>query len=334
MTIAHEVRLTVRPDGTPLVTDFTIARVEVVDPGPGDVLVRNTWLSVDPYIRLMLNDSDSTVFPPFPLGGPIEGAAVGEVVASRSAAVPVGATVSHFLGWREYSVLGAEEVTVVDGVSVPPQSHLGVFGTTGLTAYAVLTDVTPVHEGDTVFVSAAAGAVGSVAGQLARRLGARRVIGSAGGPAKATALVEDLGYHVGIDYHAGSLSDALAEAAPDGIDLYFDNVGGGHLEAALDTMNRHGRIALVGAITGYNERIPRLTVRNLFTAIEKELTLRGMQVTSHFDKLPAFTDLAGPWLADGTLKTPETVLEGIYMVPEAFVGVLSGANTGKMLVRL
>ncbi|RKT54546.1 MDR family NADP-dependent oxidoreductase [Saccharothrix australiensis] len=332
MITAHEVQLVTRPDGAPRTTDFRVAEVRVPDPGPGQVLVRNTWLSIDPYIRLMLNDSKSAVFPPFALNGPIDGAAVGEVVAGD--AVPVGATVTHFRGWREYSVLDAGDVRVLDVDGVPPQAHLSVFGTTGLTAYAVLTDVTPVRPGDTVFISAAAGAVGSVAGQLARKLGAARVIGSAGGPAKVRTLVEDLGYDVGIDYRADDLARALADAAPDGLDLYVDHVGGDQLDAALTVLKPRGRVALVGAITGYNEATPTLSTRNLFAAVEKELTLRGMQVTSYFDRLPEYVELASPWLRDGSFRVPETVLEGIHAVPEAFVGVLGGANTGKMLVRL
>ncbi|XVS67527.1 zinc-binding dehydrogenase [Actinosynnema sp. CA-299493] len=334
MITAHEVRLVARPDGAPRPTDFRLAEVEVPEPGPGQVLVRNTWLSIDPYIRLMLNDSDSEVFPPFALDGPVEGAAIGEVVATGLAGVPVGATVAHFQGWREYGLLGEDEIRVVDVDDVPPQTHLGLFGLAGLTAYAVLTDVTPVEPGDTVFISAAAGAVGSVAGQLARKLGATRVIGSAGGPTKVRTLVEHLGYDVGIDYREEDLATALSAAAPDGIDLYVDHVGGAHLDAALAALKPRGRAALVGAISGYNEKTATLSTDNLFPAVEKELTLRGMQVTSHLDKLPAFTELAKPWLRDGTVRMPETTTEGIHTVVEAFIGVLNGANTGKTLVRL
>jgi NADPH-dependent curcumin reductase CurA len=316
------------------VDDFEVAEVDVPPPGVGQVLVRNTWLSIDPYIRLLLNDGGSAVFPSTKIGDALEGAAVGAVVASRSDTIPIGAMVSHFLGWREYSIVDASELSIIDTELAPASAYLGALGTTGLTAYAVLIDVTPIRPGDIVFVSAAAGAAGSVAGQLARNLGAAKVIGSAGGAVKSRKLVEVFGFDVGIDYRAGDLPTQLAQAAPDGIDLYLDHVGGDHLEAALEAMRPGGRIALVGAISGYNATEPTLAPRNLFRAVEKELTLRGTQVTSYFRMFPDYIKQAAAWLAEGTLLTEETVLTGLDQAPTAFVGVLSGANTGKMLVHL
>lgn len=333
MTVSQEIRLASRPVGEPSAANFELVATEVPEPGEGQIVVRNTWMSVDPYMRGRMDDAPSYI-PPFALGAALEGSAIGEVIASRSAAVPVGATVSHFLGWREYAVLDAAAATVVDVSAAAPEAYLGALGTTGLTAYAALTRTAPVREGDVVLVSAAAGAVGSVAGQLARKLGASRVIGSAGGPDKTKKLLDVFGFDAAVDYRRGNLAEQLAEAAPEGIDVYLDAVGGDHLQAAVGAMRTGGRIALVGAISGYNatERAPGPD--NLFQAAAREVTLRGMLVSSHFDLFPEWTGKAAGWLADGSLHTEQTVVEGIAQAPEALLGVLRGANTGKMLVRL
>ncbi|MHC0430402.1 NADP-dependent oxidoreductase [Streptomyces sp. O3] len=330
---SREIRLAARPVGEPAWEDFALATVPVPEPGEGQIVVRNTWMSVDPYMRGRMDDAPSYI-PPFALGDALEGSAVGEVVASRAGSVPVGAVVSHFLGWREYAVLDAGAATVVDTSLAPEAAYLGPLGTTGLTAYAALTRTAPVREGDVVFVSAAAGAVGSVAGQLARKLGAARVIGSAGGPLKTKKLLDDFGFDAAVDYRRGGLPEQLAEAAPDGIDVYLDAVGGDHLQAAIGAMRTGGRIAMVGAISGYNATAPAPGPDNLFRAATKEVTLRGMLVSSHFDLFPEWIGKAAGWLADGSLHTEQTVVEGIERAPEAFLGVLRGANTGKMLVRL
>ncbi len=290
-------------------------------------------MSVDPYMRGRMDDAPSYIAP-FALGAALEGSAVGEVVASRAAAVPVGATVSHFLGWREYAVLDAGAATVVDTSIASPADYLGALGTAGLTAYAALTRTAPVKEGDVVFVSAAAGAVGSVAGQLARQLDASRVIGSAGGPHKTKKLLDVFGYDSAIDQRRGDLPGQLAQAAPEGIDVYLDAVGGDHLQAAIGAVRPGGRIAMVGAISGYNSTDPAPGPDNLFRAAAREVTLRGMLVSSHFDLFPEWIGRAAGLLADGTLRTEVTVAEGIERAADAFLGVLSGANTGKMLVRL
>jgi NADPH-dependent curcumin reductase CurA len=205
---------------------------------------------------------------------------------------------------------------------------------TGLTAYAGLTEVAPLREGDVVFVSGAAGAVGSVAGQLARKLGASRVIGSAGGPEKARRLVEDFGFDVALDYRKGDLLGQLREAAPDGVDVYFDNVGGDHLDAALAVMNLRGRIALCGAISMYNATEAQPGPRYLPLAIGKRLTLRGMNVTDHSALAPEYIGKAAGWLADGSLRAEETVVDGVENALDAFLDMMRGANTSKMLVRL
>jgi NADPH-dependent curcumin reductase CurA len=333
MTISTEIRLAARPSGEPGAEHFTFAKVELPELAEGQILVRNAWMSVDPYMRGRMNDAPSYL-PPFQLGAPLEGSAVGEVVASRAPEVPVGVTVSHFLGWREYAVVDATAATVVDTDLAPPQAYLSALGTTGLTAYAAVTRIAPVQEGDVVFVSGAAGAVGSVAGQLARELGAAKVIGSAGGPHKATMLRDRFGFDAAIDYREGRLRERLAELAPDGIDVYLDNVGGDHLAAAIAAIRPHGRIALVGAVSGYNAAEPQPGPGNLYRAYYQEVTLRGMLVTSHFDLFPTWIAHAAPRLAEGRLRTEETVVEGLDQAPAALLGVLAGANTGKMLVRL
>ncbi|GGV16168.1 NADP-dependent oxidoreductase [Actinomadura cremea] len=330
----REIRLAARPSGEPVPGDFALAETAIPEPAEGQVLVRNTWMSVDPYMRGRMDDVPSLVLPPFRLGQPLDGAAVGEVIASRSPDVPVGGRVSHFLGWRDFAVLDAAAATIVDTSVVPEQAYLGPLGTTGLTAHIAVTDAAPVRDGDVVYVSAAAGAVGSIAGQLARRYGASRVIGSAGGPAK-TALVRDrFGFDAALDHRAGPIGEQLAAAAPDGIDVYIDNVGGDHLEAAIGALRPGGRAALVGAISGYNATGPVPGPSNMFTIIERRLSLRGVQVADHLDRFPAFAAETAPRLADGTLATEETVVDGLDRAPEALIGVLRGANTGKMLVRL
>lgn len=328
-----EVHLVARPEGEPKPTDFALVTTEIPEPGPGQILVRNDWMSVDPYMRGRMNDVKSYI-PPFQLNQAMEGGAVGTVIASNAPSVPVGTEVLHFLGWREFAVLDASGVQVVDTSLAPAQAYLGVLGVTGLTAYVGLKEIAPVKEGDVVFISGAAGAVGSVAGQIARHLGASKVIGSAGGPVKTARLLEDFGYDAAIDYREGSLDKQLAEAAPKGIDVYFDNVGGDHLRAALNSLRPHGRVAVCGAISQYNTVGPTPGPDNLGLIIGKRLTLRGFIVGDHFGTAGEYIAQAAGWLAQGELKTDETVYEGLENATEAFFGLMRGANTGKMLVRL
>lgn len=313
--------------------DFALVEAEVPDPGPGQVLIRNDWFSVDPYMRGRMNDVKSYT-PPFALNAPMDGGAVGTVVASEAPELPVGSTVRHFQGWREYAVLDAVSAEPIDTGIAPAQAYLGRLGMTGLTAYAGLKEVAPVREGDTVFVSGAAGAVGTAAARIARHLGAARVVGSAGGPEKTRRLVEEFGYDAAIDYRKGGLTAALREAAPDGVDVYFDNVGGDHLRAALFALNQGGRVALCGAISMYNATEPVPGPDNLALAIGKRLTLRGFIVADHGHLAGEYARLAAGWLADGSLPREETVVDGIENAVDAFIGLLNGANTGKMLVRL
>ncbi|PWR05082.1 NADP-dependent oxidoreductase [Micromonospora acroterricola] len=332
MTSNREIHLASRPQGWPTEENFRLVETDVPTPGPGQIVVRNQYMSVDPYMRGRMNDVKSYV-PPFALDAPLDGGAIGEVVASEAADIAVGDTVLHGLGWREYALLGATAARRVDPGVAPVSAYLSVLGMTGLTAYAGLLEVAAMRPGETVFVSAAAGAVGSLVGQIAKLKGAGRVIGSAGSPAKVERL-RALGFDAAFDYHDGPVRESLKAAAPDGVDVYFDNVGGDHLEAAISAMNLHGRAAICGMIAQYNATEAPAAPRNLALVIGKRLTLRGFLVGDHGNLREAFVrDVAG-WLREGRLSYDETIVDGIENAPEAFLGVLRGDNLGKMLVRV
>ncbi len=332
-TASRAFLLAARPQGEPKPADFRLADIELDDPGDGQLLVRNTWMSVDPYMRGRMNDAASYV-PPFELGKPLEGGAIGVVEASRADGFAPGDVVLHGLGWREHAVLDATAVARVEPVErIGDSAHLGVLGMPGLTAYAGLIEVAALRAGDTVFVTGAAGAVGSLVGQIASQRG-HRVIGSAGTAEKVRHLTEDLGFDAAFDYHDGPAADRLAELAPDGIDVMFDNVGGAQLEAAIGAANLRARFALCGAISVYNATEPAPGPRNLFLAVGKRLTLRGFIVRDHGDLRQTMLDEVGPLVADGRIQYRETVVDGFERAPEAFIALLRGENTGKMVVRL
>jgi NADPH-dependent curcumin reductase CurA len=316
--------------GEPQPSDFQLAEVEVSDPEDGEVVVRNTFMSVDPYMRGRMDDRPSYV-PPWQIGDACQGAAVGEVVASRSSRFSEGDIVMHQLGWREY-LKASRGLRKVDTSFVPASAYLGVLGMPGLTAYVGLLDIAGLREGDVVFVSGAAGAVGSLAGQIAKLRG-HTVIGSAGSAEKVD-YVRSLGFDAAFDYHAG-VRDQLKQAAPDGIDVYFDNVGGEHLEAAIGVANNHARFALCGAISTYNATEPQPGPRNMFQIVGKRLSLRGFIILDHGDRQPAFVEEVGAWVRDGQVQFRETIVEGgVEAAPQAFIDLLRGANTGKMVVKL
>ncbi|MFF4651992.1 NADP-dependent oxidoreductase [Streptomyces sp. NPDC001380] len=329
----REWHLTARPQGWPTPEDFALREAPVQQPGPGQILVRNAYMSVDPYMRGRMNDVKSYV-PPFQLDRPMDGGAVGRVVASRAEGFAVGDAVLHGLGWREYALLDAERAVKVDADAAPLSYFLGVLGMPGLTAYAGLLEVGSFKEGDAVFVSGAAGAVGGLVGQIARLKGASRVVGSAGSAEKVAKLVDEYGFDDAFNYKDGPVAEQLAKAAPDGVDVYFDNVGGEHLEAAIGAMNVHGRAVLCGAIAQYNDTEPPAAPRNLVQVIGKRLRLQGMLVADHAGLQQQFTEEVAGWLRDGRLRYDETVVDGIDGAVDAFLGMLRGANTGKMVVRL
>jgi NADPH-dependent curcumin reductase CurA len=319
-----------RPDGLPTDENFELKEIELPGLGEGQVRVRNLWLSVDPYMRGRMNDVKSYV-PPFAVGEAMEGGAVGEVIESRAEGFSPGDLVQHMAGWRDEAVISARAATKLPELGAEPQKFLGVLGVTGATAYFGLLDVASAKEGDVVFVSAAAGAVGSTVVQIAKAKG-MTVIGSAGGKDKCN-YVRSLGADEVLDYRSGSILKSLARAAPDGIDIYFDNVGGDHLDAALATARNHARFAICGMIEGYNKPEPT-ELRFIMRIMAARIRLQGFIIFDYFPRLDEFYREMGPWVADGTVKSTETVVEGLKRMPEAFLGLFEGANTGKMLVKL
>ena len=327
MRATREVHLAARPRGVPQLTDFRVVDVDLPDPADGEVLIENAFVSVDPYMRGRMNDTKSYV-PPFQIGEPLTGGAVGQVISSRNDQWPEGTWVVHNLGWRELALSDGAGLLPFDPSLAPVSTALGVLGMPGLTAYVGLLDVGRPKEGETVFVSGAAGAVGSAVGQIAKLKGCR-VIGSAGS-AEKIAWLRELGFDEVFDYRETSAREALR----DGIDVYFDNVGGETLEAALGALRPRGRVVACGAISQYNATELPPGPRNLFLVVTKRLRIEGFIVSDHFDRLPAFLADAGPWVRDGSLRYRETIVEGIENAPAAFIGLLAGENVGKMLVRV
>ena len=338
MTTTREVRLVRRPEGPLRVEDLSVAEVEVPRLEAGQVVVRNTHHSIDAAIRLRLDPTSPPGYlPAFAVGEGLAGLAVGTVLESRLAGIEAGDIVQHARGYRGLSVVdgdsaalgGAGRLTRLDPALAPPEVHLGLLGGTGLTAWAGIVLVASVRAGDTVWVSAAAGAVGSVAAQLAKARGCR-VVGSAGSPDKVTYLRDVLGLDAAFDYHQG-LSVQLDEAAPEGVDVYFDNVGGAHLEAALDHLRPFGRVALCGAISGYNGDPPRGPA-NLFLATAKNLTIRGFRAGAFADRADeAREELAGLW-RDGRVTLELSTYAGLDEAPRAIVDLLAGRTLGKCVV--
>ncbi len=333
MTTSREVRLKSRPEGLPTAANFEVAAVDLPAPGPGEVQVRNHFMSVDPYMRGRMYDRPSYV-PPFQIGEALQGGAVGEVVASNDPAFAVGDAVQSMWGWREAFNAPANTLQKLDTSSgLPLQAFLGVAGMPGMTAYAGLLRVGGLKDGDVVFVSAAAGAVGSVVCQIAKIKG-HTVIGSAGGPEKA-AFLKSIGVDHVIDYKAvPDLKAALREAAPKGIDVYFENVGGEHLEAAIDSARPFARFALCGMISQYNETGEPKGPSNIIQAVGKSLRLEGFIVSNHYDMLPDFLRDMSAWIGSGQLQWKDTVDEGIDNSAGAFIKLFKGENMGKMLVKL
>ena len=329
----REVRLVSRPVGFPTPENFELVESTVPPLAEGQMRVRNVAMSVDPYMRGRMSDAKSYA-DPFALGEAMDGGAVGVVEESRAEGFAVGDHVLHGFGWREVAVVGAKGARVVDVSQASPSLYLGVLGMPGLTAYAGLTRIAQIKEGDVVFVSGAAGAVGSVVGQIAKALGASRVIGSAGSGEKVRHVVDDLGFDAAFNYKDGAVSRQLREAAPEGIDVYFDNVGGDHLEAAIGSLRLGGRIAVCGMISVYNDTEPAPGPRNLARLIQTRGRIEGFLVGDHADLSKEYAGKVAGWLASGELTSRETVVDGIDHAVDAFLGMLRGENTGKMVVRL
>jgi NADPH-dependent curcumin reductase CurA len=326
---AQQIHLARRPVGMPAPEDFTTVEVDLPEPGDGEVLVANRFLSVDPYMRGRMLDRRSYV-PPFAVGAPLPGGAIGEVVASGSPDLSPGDHVRHMDGWRTHTIADAGALSKVDGERAPLHTYLGTLGMPGMTAYVGLLHIAELREGDVVAVSGAAGAVGSVAGQIARLRGCR-VVGSAGSAEKVAWLTDELGFDAAFDYRETSFADGLDAHCPDGMDVVFENVGGDHLAAALPRMRDFGRIALCGAIAEYNATAP-VPGPPVWPMIAKRISLRGFIVSDHGDKGRDFLRDVGGWFASGDLKERTTVVEGIEAMPGAFIGLFTGTNIGKMVV--
>jgi NADPH-dependent curcumin reductase CurA len=331
-TTSREIRLKSRPVGLPTPDNFEQGTATLADPGPGQVLVRNLWMTVDPYMRGRMYDRESYV-PPFQIGEPLQGGAVGRVEISNDPTLKPGDLVESFFGWREAYVAPAGAVQKLPASNAPPQAYLGVLGMPGLTAYAGLLTIGEPKPGETVFVSGAAGAVGSVVAQIAKIKGCT-VVASAGSDDKV-AWLKSRGVDQAINYKTcGNLLEAVRAAAPKGIDIYFDNVGGDHLEVALELARPFARFAECGMIAQYNDTTPRPGPRNLIYVVGKSLKIQGFIVSNYTHLRPQFLADMTQWIADGKLAWEETVEHGVENAPKAFLNLFSGANTGKMLVKL
>ena len=320
-----------RPNGLPTAANFMLARVTLEPLTDQQVLVRNLFMSVDPYMRGRMNEGKSFI-PQFELGKPLEGGAVGEVIESRAKEFKPGDVVTSNLGWREYFMGSPKDLHPVSREIQPLSVYLGALGMTGMTAWAGL-NLVEVKAGDVIYISGAAGAVGHVAGQLAKLRGCR-VIGSAGSADKVKCLRDECGFDVAFNYKTSPVLEQLTREAPDGIDVYFDNVGGETLEAALAALRVHGRIIACGGISGYNEEKPRPGPTNLFNMTTKRLTMKGLIVRDWLDRQAEFEKEVGGYFRAGKLKNKETLVEGIGQAAGAFIGLFEGKNVGKMVVKL
>jgi NADPH-dependent curcumin reductase CurA len=326
-----------RPEGEPALRDFAVEERPLPPLDNGQLLVRNLYMSVDPSMRGRLESTEKHYTHNFTPGSPLDGRALGVVTESRCPAVPPGTFVRHQLGWREWAVLDPADTDGtgrIDPRVAPLPTWLGLLGQTGFTAYVGLARIAEVRPGDTVFVSAAAGAVGSAAGQFARLLGAEAVVGTAGGPDKCALLVKEFGYDAAADYRAEPVRDALARLAPGGIDVYFDNVGGAQLAAALYALRTGGRVALCGMMSQFGGDRRSADINQLIQAVLKRLTLRGFIVRDHEDLRPEFESRVADWLRSGRITSRETVVDGLDSAAGALLALLGGGNIGKMLVRL
>jgi NADPH-dependent curcumin reductase CurA len=329
--ISREIQLVSRPTGIPTAANFTLVQTTLAPLKDQEVLVRNLFLSVDPYMRGRMNEGKSYV-PQFEIGKPLEGGAVGEVIESRATGIKPGDIVTSSFGWREYFAAAPRDLQPVSREIEPLSVYLGALGMTGMTAWAGL-NLVEVKAGDTIYISGAAGAVGSVAGQLAKLRGCR-VIGSAGSDEKTAFLRTECGFDEAFNYKDGPVIDQLKRSAPDGIDVYFDNVGGESLEAALAVLRLHGRIIACGGISAYNADRPTPGPANLFNITTKRLIMKGLMVFDWLDRQAEFRKEVGGYFQAGKLKHKETVVEGIDQAVAAFIGLFQGQNVGKMIVKL
>ncbi|QHE60113.1 zinc-binding dehydrogenase [Rossellomorea vietnamensis] len=329
----QQIQLVSRPEGMPVKEDFLYKEIDVPQPSNGEVLVKTIYLSVDPYMRGRMSDAKSYV-EPFQLNEALAGGVVGEIVESKSEHFQKGDFVVGMLPWQEYSVAKEKEVRTIDPDVAPISTYLSILGMTGLTAYFGLMDIGQPKEGETVVVSGAAGAVGSVVGQIAKIQGAR-VVGIAGSDEKVSYLTDTLGFDEGINYKTtDNIYKTLKEACPDGIDVYFENVGGEIGDAALSLLNKHARIPVCGAISSYNKTDRDLGPRVQSRLIKSSALMKGFVVNDYNDRFKEGATKLGEWLSQGKLQYEETITEGLDNVTDAFLGLFQGKNIGKQLVKI
>jgi NADPH-dependent curcumin reductase CurA len=331
MSVNHQVRLAARPTGWPTEANFELVAAPVPEPQEGEVLVRNHYLSLDPYMRGRM-DAAKSYAKPVEVGAVMEGETVGEVIATKHEEFEPGDFVRGRLGWQEYACASPAALHRVDTRRAPPSLYLGALGMPGVTAWVGLIDICALKAGETVVVSAASGAVGSVVGQLAKQRGCRAV-GIAGGPAKCAYVVQELGFDACVDYKAGRLHADLQAALPAGCDVYFENVGGEILDTLLRLMNAHSRIAICGLVSQYNATEP-YGYQNLRSILVNRIRMQGFIVSDRMELWPPALEELGAMHAQGKLKYRESVAQGLASAPRAFLGMLRGENFGKQLVKL
>ena len=331
--VSRYIALVRRPQGVPTAADFALCDEPLAPPRVGEALVANLYISVDPYMRGRMRDVPSHMGP-FPLNAPITGSTVGRVIASENSSLPVGAAVTSFSGWRDTFVTDGSDVDVVEPDGTPLPAHLGVLGMPGFTGWYGLNEIGAPQAGETVLVSAAAGAVGSVVTQLARRRGCR-VVGVVGSDEKASYITNELGADAALNHRRElDMTAAVRRECPDGVDVYFDNTGGAILEAALANANLSARMPVCGMISTYNAEGGAPGPSNLMQIIGKRITVRGFLIRDHGARRPEFLGEVAPLVRDGSLHRRETIVEGLERAPEAFIGLFSGQNIGKMVVSL
>lgn len=329
----RQIVLAARPVGMPKPGDFKLVETPMPAPKDGEVLVRTIWLSVDPYMRGRMSDAPSYAGP-VAIGGVMVGDTVGEVVESRDPSLKPGDIVDAYIGWQAYGTIRARAARKLDPKLAPVSTALGVLGMPGMTAYFGLIEVGRPRTGDSVFVSGAAGAVGSAVGQIAKIAGCR-VAGSVGSDAKARQIVSEFGFDAALNYKTeNDLAAALKRVCPGGIDVYFDNVGGPITDAVLGHINLHARVVICGQIAGYNERGKEMGPRNLWQLIVKRARIQGMLVSDFAGREAEAIERLGRWVNEGRIKYREDVVEGLENAPQAFLRLFTGANTGKQLVRV
>jgi NADPH-dependent curcumin reductase CurA len=337
--IGREVHLKQYPHGMPSEEIFEIVKVNIPEPKEGEFLVKNLWMSVDPYMRGRMKspEESKSYISSYRLRKPLEGSCIGQIIESHNNSFKVGEYVLGNFGWRDYWVSNGRDIVKVNSKIAPIQSYLGALGMPGLTAYVGLTNIGKLNEGkDTVFISAASGAVGSIACQIAKIKGCH-VVGSAGSEQKVEWLYDSIKLDYAINYKTigeNNLSSELKKGCPEGIDLYFDNVGGKHLEAALENIKTFGRIVLCGMISQYNVTAPYMGPSNIFLAITNRIRLQGFIITDHYEMFNQFQENISNWIKDGKIKWKETIIQGLENSPKAFIGLFKGENFGKMLIKI